>query len=111
MNAELDTLDTYHDPNKLIRLSAWSVYLSWVIFIMVVILFVFRLVTEIPQIIDQRPGLLDAVNYFVSPFYTLVIGMFYFVVLQAISEGINIWMDIHENTQKAQPQDAPDLPS
>jgi hypothetical protein len=103
MNAELDTLDTYHDPDKLVHLSAWSGYLSWVIIIIAVIVFVFRLIFEIPQIIAQPPGLLDTITYIVSPFYSLAIGIFYFVVLQAISEGIHIWMDIHENTQEAQP--------
>ena len=109
MSAELDTIDTYHAPDKLFRLSAWSGYLSWVILILVVIIFLIRLVSEIPQLIEQPPGLLDAVTYIISPFYTLAIGLFYFVILQAIAEGINIWMDIYENTQKDRPQAASDL--
>ena len=109
MSAEIDILDTFHDPQKLIRLSAWSIYLSWIILILVVILTLFRLISEAPYYFEQSLAPWDAVSMIVSPFYTLAIGCFYFVVLQAVSEGINIWMDIHENTQIAHSQDASDL--
>jgi hypothetical protein len=90
-------MDTYHNPNKLIRISTWANTLSWVVLIVAVALALVQLYLNISQMkqYNQVPPLVYAF-YGTNTLNDLLVGGFYFLVLQAVSEGINILMDIFE---------------
>lgn len=94
---ESDVDDRYSSPTKLLRIASWSYILSWVMLALSVILFVGRIYL---QFLDNwNLDLLFALNW---AFYlsSLVGGIVWFVVLQAISEGIYLWIDIEDNSRK-----------
>ena len=93
---ESDVDDRYSSPTKLLRIASWSYILSWVMLALSVILFVGRMYL---QFLDNwNLDLLFALNW---AFYlsSLVGGIVWFVVLQAISEGIYLWIDIEDNSR------------
>jgi hypothetical protein len=94
---ESDVDDRYSSPTKLLRIASWSYILSWVMLALSVILFVGRVYL---QFLDTWN--LDLIFAFNWAFYlsSLVGGIVWFVVLQAISEGIYLWMDVEENSRK-----------
>ena len=93
---ESEAEDRYSSPGKLLRIASWSYLLSWVMLVLSVILFVG---TVYLQFLDSWN--LDLVFAFNWAFYlsSLVGGIVWFVVLQAISEGIYLWLDIEENSR------------
>ena len=100
---EDDSVETYHDPNKLIRISTWANTISWIILAFTVILTAGRIYTDGQQIVtavQQSAGELpwiEVVMYVVERLQSsLLVGAFYFLALPALSEGINIWLDIQE---------------
>jgi hypothetical protein len=95
--------ETYHSPSKLIRISTWANTISWLILALFIILTGGRIYTDGQQILQafqQSGGQLPWIQVvlFVADRLSssLFVGLFYFLVLQAVSEGINILMDIHE---------------
>jgi hypothetical protein len=90
-------MDTYHNPNKLIRISTWANTLSWVVLAIAAILAVVQLYLNISQMqqYNQVPPMVYAF-YGANTLNDLLVGGFYFLALQAVSEGINILMDIFE---------------
>ncbi len=87
--------DRYSSPSKLIKIASWSYILSWVILVLEAIFFIGRLYFQYQQGLD-----LQLVTVFNLLFYlsSLVGGIIWFVVLQAISEGIYLWLDIEEKS-------------
>lgn len=90
-------MDTYHNPNKLIRIATWANTLSWIVLAVAAILALVQLYLNLSQMqqYNQVPPLVYAF-YGTNTLNDLLVGGFSFLVLQAISEGINILMDIFE---------------
>jgi hypothetical protein len=90
-------MDTYHNPNKLIRISTWANTLSWIVLAVAAVLALVQLYLNISQMqqYNQVPPLVYAF-YGTNTLNDLLVGGFYFLALQAVSEGINILMDIFE---------------
>jgi hypothetical protein len=88
--------DRYASPNSLLRLASWAYVLSWVILILDAILFIGRLVFQFMEGMS-----FDILTVFNQLFYlsSLIGGIIWFIVLQAISQGIYLWLDIDENTR------------
>lgn len=101
---EQDKNDIYHNVDKLIKISVWAKNLSWVILVIsgarAVWLFigeVIRTMTFEQTLPPPQPmGFVVLVSTLSSVLYGLLIGLFYFVVLQAVSEGIYLLMDIQK---------------
>lgn len=93
----IEAEDRFSSPSKLLKIASWSYILSWVILALEVIFFIGRLYFEFLQ--GQS---LQVVTVFNFLFYisALVGGIIWFVVLQAVSEGIYLWLDIEENSRK-----------
>ena len=89
--------DRYSSPNKLLKIASWSYILSWVILVLDGIIFIGRLIFQFLQGWN-----LDILTIFNLLFYLSVFvgGIIWFVVLQAISEGIYLWLDIEENSRR-----------
>jgi hypothetical protein len=94
-----ETEDRYSSPGKLLRIASWSYILSWVILVLEALLFIGRLYI---QFLDRSNFAINLAYAFNWIFYlsALAIGIIWFVVLQAISEGIYLWLDIEENSRR-----------
>lgn len=89
--------DRYSSPGKLLKIASWAYFLSWVILVLNGFLLIARIYS---QFMDGWN--LDIILVFNWAFYlsSLVIGVIWFFVLQAISEGIYLWLDIEENSRR-----------
>jgi hypothetical protein len=94
---EVEAEDRYSSPNKLLRIASWSYILSWVILVLDAILFIGRLVFQYMEGLDLQILTLFNLLFYLS---ALAGGIVWFVVLQAISEGIYLWLDIDENSKR-----------
>ncbi len=95
--------DLFHRPARLMRIASMANILSWVVLIFVVLIFVvqmYSLIRQVVQVIGQY-SLMDIAPAFVSPLVILFAGLFVTVILQVLSEGIYVMMDMEENTRKA----------
>ncbi len=91
--------DLYHDESKLMRIAGWANAVSWII---LVIAAIFSLTVVFLQI---RQGAFQAgvngILGIISNLFILLVGGFFFIMLQAISEGIYLIMDIEEHLRRS----------
>jgi hypothetical protein len=100
---EEEVEETYHSPNKLIRLSTWANTISWIALVVGALLALGQLYLNLQQIRQYASVPPTVIVYYVGEAaYALLVAGFYFLVLQGVSEGINILMDIFENTSSAE---------
>jgi hypothetical protein len=100
---EEEVEDTYHNPNKLIRISTWANTVSWITLVVGVLLGLGQLYLNLQQMKQYAQVPPTVVIYYAADAaYALLVAGFYFLVLQAVSEGINILMDIFEGTTSAE---------
>jgi hypothetical protein len=94
-----ETEDRYSSPGKLLKLASWAYFLSWVILVLNGFLLIARIYSQF-----MEGWSLDLIFVFNWAFYlsSLAVGVIWFVILQAISEGIYLWLDIEENSRKNQ---------
>ena len=95
--ANTEVEDRYSSPNKLLKIASWSYILSWVILALEAVFFIGRLYFQFMQGLDLQVVTLFNLLFYLS---SLVGGIIWFVVLQAVSEGIYLWLDIEENSKK-----------
>ncbi len=104
---EKETPDLYHNPSNLWRISGWSRVISWIVLVAVTISVAGNVNQLIKSVTAQNipfknlfipieQGLLFPV---VNVVYSLALGVFFFLVLQAVAEGLLILIDIEENTR------------
>ncbi|MHB1119396.1 MAG: hypothetical protein ACYC6H_10980 [Bellilinea sp.] len=94
--------DLYHRPANLTRVSTLANIIGWVVLVISVGIFGYFLYSLIESV-SQAGGAIvfgQIVQYLITPFLILVIGLFLFAVLEWMSEVIYVWMDIEENTRK-----------
>jgi len=89
--------DRYSSPGKLLRIASWAYFLSWAVLVLEAILFIGRLVFQFLEGLDLQVMTVFNLLFYLS---ALVGGIIWFVVLQAISEGIYLWLDIDENSRR-----------
>ncbi|GIV66329.1 MAG: hypothetical protein AB1457_01925 [Chloroflexota bacterium] len=99
-NTIVEISDLYHRPQRMIRVANWANILSWVVLVVAGLFLVF-FVSAIYVTITQSSNnlFIELVPTLVQAFLILIPGLFLFVTLQAISEGIYLLMDIEENTR------------
>ena|SRR6266498_2124209 len=95
-----------HSEEKMMKISSWANFISWVILIGYAISFLNRLVTTFQEFSNtsgvsmQNPTLTSfttQLNLWVSLFLSPAIGIAYFLLLQAISQGILMLFDLEDN--------------
>ncbi len=81
--------DFYHKPARLVRISLWASTISWVILVLTVL-------TVGVNVYYLALNGLSSFNFttVLNLLYSLGIGVFFFLTLQAVSEGIYLLMDI-----------------
>jgi hypothetical protein len=99
---EMSEDDRYHNDAKLLNISSWSNTVSWIALAGFILAFLGRLVEayQMDNVIDRGftfflPTL--AFNYWINSLLLLVTGITFFLVLQAVSQGILMLMDLEEN--------------
>lgn len=93
--------DTYHNRQRLDRISSWARGLSWLVIVLLVIVLVFDVGYLLPSL--STSGSLPQAVLMVFIYLAIPILSFGFmwVVLQVIAEGIYLFIDIEENTRLA----------
>jgi hypothetical protein len=89
--------DTYHNFEQLIKISSYARTLSWVCLGGAGTLLVVLFLSEMQGFGGIPLGAL--MLFLFSCFFVLLPGAFAFVVLQALAEGIYLFMDIESNTR------------
>src|SRR5512145_691625 len=82
---EGETEETLYSEKTLTRLASWANLLSWPVLILYTIIFITRVVLEFQQ--GTEIGVITVFNL-LSSLTSLGIGLAWFIVLQAISEGV-----------------------
>lgn len=97
-----DADDIYANPSKLMRVAVWARQLSWAFLLFGGIAAFGTLAIAVTSNATTAPN----IGYFIGagifallPSLQYVLnGLFYFVILQALAEGIYLFLDIAENT-------------
>ena len=87
----------YHNEEKLFRIASWADTLAWVVLVLYLVIFVGRLVSIFLAGNVMPLTSVDGIVYWLSSLSTPVVGGLYFLLLQAVSEGIYMLMDIEDN--------------
>ena len=94
--------DLYHRPARLMRIASLANILSWVTLVVVVLFFVFFVTITIMTLTGGSGAtILDLFPTLTLALVILLPGLFLAVILQLVSEGDYVLMDIEENTRKA----------
>lgn len=88
----------YHDDSRLVAIAVWAKIISWFVLGVFLLSFIGRVVLEIQasadyEIIIDLFQLWTWLGFLTTP----ALGLTFFLVLQAVSEGIYFLMDIEEN--------------
>jgi hypothetical protein len=97
-------LGKYFDPNTVLRLSSAAGLLAWALLVIYVLDFVIAITVFALQL---RRGFMVGLGY--TDYIQNIIfilerpmrGVIYFLVLQAISKGLLVALDIEDNTRRA----------
>ncbi|MEZ4619777.1 MAG: hypothetical protein R2867_30325 [Caldilineaceae bacterium] len=98
-----DADDIYASPSKLMRVAHWARQLSWAFLCFGGVAAFGTLAIAVTSNATTAPN----VRYFISAgifallpsLQYMLNGLFYFVILQALAEGIYLFLDIEENTR------------
>ncbi|HML40333.1 MAG TPA: hypothetical protein PKD23_06605 [Bellilinea sp.] len=93
------TIDLYHRPEKLIRISTFANILSWVTLVVSSLIFVYMGVIVV-QSLMAGATFTNMFSTVMLAFMILLPGLFLFAALQILGESIFVLMDIEENTRK-----------
>jgi hypothetical protein len=104
-NALEEERNTYHNFDRLTRVASWSALLSWFFFGLGVIMLILNVVSFVQQMGPPGAGMqpLMMLASFLTSFLTVFISLFFFVLLQAVAEGIYVLLDIEDNTRPPDP--------
>lgn len=103
LTIEVNNNDVYHRPQRMIRIANWANILSWIVLVVVGLFLVFFISAIYVTITQSSSNLfIELVPTLVQTFLIIIPGLFLFVCLQAISEGMYLLMDIEENTRRNQ---------
>lgn len=91
--------DTYHKPETLFRIAIWSGWISWAFLIVALMNFSLRVYNNYyPMISSGQIDVQSILYILVNEAYTLLFMAFVFLVLQGISQGSYILMDLFDKS-------------
>lgn len=92
---------TYHNFDRLTRVASWAALLSWCFLGLGAVMLILNVVSLVQQMGPLGAGMqpLMMLASFLSSFLTVFISLFFFVLLQAVAEGIYVLLDIEDNTR------------
>ena len=104
--SKTDFAGTYFDRDAVLRLATVARILSWVVLAIYALTTILSFAQFIPQFssglfFDKGMSAFNVLNLF-SPYLVQPLpGIFYFIVLQAASSGLLIFLDMEDNTRRA----------
>lgn len=107
MNTEKDIPLLFASESSIFRIASISKIISWIILVFYLIRFagdigsIMQGQVSWPAQPSQWPFIIA--NLFFAP----VIGLFYFLVLQAAAQGLNLGLDLYYGSQPADEQEEP----
>jgi len=96
---------TYHNDTKLLNISSWSNTVSWLILAGYVLVFIGRLVAAFQNFSQEDTvtyvgpsfsSFIAQYNFWINSLLSLLTGAAFFLILQAVSQGILMLMDLEE---------------
>ena len=94
MNTDKDESLLFANEDHIFRIISIAKILSWVILVIYLIIFV----DQVRPLLQQQAGLPNQFSQWVpmiaNLLYIPAIGSFYFLVLQAVAQGLNLGLDI-----------------
>jgi hypothetical protein len=89
--------DTYHNPDALIRISIWANWIAWLFLASAILNFGLRIYQNYyPYFAQGQADVQTVLNIVVNESYSIIFMGFVFLVLQGVSHGINILLDIYD---------------
>lgn len=104
--------ETYHNDGRILSISIWANSLSWVILILYALSFIATMIdasqNTSSSIYSTSFFTLSGFRAWISLLSSPAVGFMFFLILQAISQGILFLMDIYEKIlQKSDSQNQP----
>jgi hypothetical protein len=91
--------ETTYNWKKLLALSTWAGVLSWGLLLVYVINFGFAIYYDYQQLAGQSLTWIQLVSL-LPRLASLFLGFFYFILLQAVSEGINLLLEADDKISR-----------
>ena len=92
--------ETYHNDEKILSISIWANSLSWVILVFYALSFIATMIDAFQNtsssIYNTPFFTLSGIRSWISMLSSPAVGFMFFLILQAISQGILFLMDIYE---------------
>ncbi|MGZ9223677.1 MAG: hypothetical protein ACXW4E_09585 [Anaerolineales bacterium] len=99
MNTNKDTSLLFANENIIFRIASIAKIVSWIILLFYLISFADNMSTFMQEQARLPSQLWQWIITLVSLFFAPVVGLFYFLVLQAIAQGLNLGLDIYYDSQ------------
>ena len=98
------TEDTFHSFDRLARVASWATSVSWFFLGAALLLFgasLFAAYYDLTNMIGMvaEYELVQFIPALIGRFYSTLVSLFYFVMLQAVAEIIYLLLDIEDNTR------------
>jgi hypothetical protein len=87
----------FHKESELLKIASWANILSKIVLGLYLLLFIIRLILEIPNLGRSSASTLSHFYTWLGVLSTPLMGLIYFVILRAISEGMNMLMVLDDN--------------
>jgi hypothetical protein len=105
---------SFHNEGAVLRVALWSNIIAWVILVFAFISFAHELYQIVPnwaKIAASLPSnILERIAIFITQvFYDPLVGVFYFLVLRAVSQGLNLGLDLYYDKEEI--EEAPETPA
>jgi hypothetical protein len=97
VSATIPGENTFHNEKNLLNIASWARILSWIILWLYIIVFVLRLISESQDTNQAFVFNISQPYVWLGLLSTPFTGLMYFLILQAIAEGLYMLMDLEEN--------------
>jgi hypothetical protein len=101
----------FHSESAITRISMWATIVAWIILGVSLYSFgytAYNIVSNWDQIVLSLPeSIWEKLSIFASQvFFDPLVGVFYFLVLRAVSQGLNLGLDIFYKGEEAETAEA-----
>lgn len=101
----------FHNESAITRISMWATIVAWIILGLSLYSFgytAYNILSNWDQIVLSLPETIwEKISIFASQvFLDPLVGVFYFLVLRAVSQGLNLGLDLFYKGEEAEPVEA-----
>jgi hypothetical protein len=105
MNATKDDTLLFSDDNNIFRIVSTAKIISWII----LVFYLIRFASDLGGILQGRMNWPTQLSQWpitiANLFFAPAIGLFYFLVLQGVAQGLNLGLDIYYASQPEEDED------